>query len=176
MGEKGMASPRDNRLNADYQKVRKAVEESGGTLKLVRATGNPPTRYVIEYHCPGLARDDSGQIITRHTHQVEIALGANYPLPGNSPRSRLLTPAFNPHIFTNQDICLGDWSPTETLDVLVLRLGALLQWDPRVIKPTSPANGEAMNWYRAHKSQFPLGKVTFKASDSAESRIAWHKE
>jgi hypothetical protein len=44
----------------------------------------------------------------------------------------------------------------------VLRIGALLQWDPKVLNPRSPANHEAMNWALKNKDRLPLGKVSFR--------------
>lgn len=168
-----MPNPRHNRLLADFQKVNQAVADSGGTLRLVRASGSPPTRYVIEYHCPSLTQGPGGALTTRAVHQVEISLGAEYPLPGGRPSARLLTPVFNPHVFSSGAICLGEWKPTETLDVLVLRIGALLQLDPKVLNPRSPANHEAMNWALQNRRRLPLGTVTFKAGGQPEKRIEW---
>lgn len=168
-----MANPRENRLKTDYQKLQAAVAVSGGDIRLVRASGSPPTRYVIEFHCPSLFREPGGRLSSRQVHQVEISLGAEYPLPGGRPTARLITPVFNPHVFESGTICLGEWKPTETLDVLVLRIGALLQWDPKVLNPHSPANHEAMNWAMQHPEKLPLGTVTFKAVAKLEDRVRW---
>lgn len=168
-----MPSPRDNRLKADFQKVRQAVEASGGSLRLLAADGAPPTRYVLEYHCPSLVKDAGGKLSVRAVHQVEIRLGVDYPLPSGKPTARMLTPVFNPHVFESQAICIGGWRPTETLDVLVLRLGALLQWDPKVLDPHSPANHKAMHWALEHRAELPLGRVSFKGEAPAARRIEW---
>jgi ubiquitin-protein ligase len=169
-----MANPRENRLKADYQKLQAAADQSGGGLRLVRASGNPPTRYVIEFHCPSLFRETGGKLTIRQVHQVEISLGAEYPLPGGRSTARLVKPVFNPHVFESGTICLGEWKPTETLDALVFRIGALLQWDPKVLNPHSPANHEAMNWALQHPEKLPLGTVTFKAGAKQDDRVQWN--
>jgi hypothetical protein len=67
------------------------------------------------------------------------------------------------------------WSPTETLDALVLRIGAVLQLDPKVLDDRSPANSEALHWVRGHYQTLPLpGAVDFRApGPSAGPRITW---
>lgn len=166
-----MNNPRINRLQADYKKVRKLVDESGGSLRLVRTTGAPPSQYVIEYRCPSLVKE-KGQIFVRNEHQVEITIGVDYPF--GKPSARMLTPVFNPHVFPIHAICLGtDWSPAETLDTLILRIGAILQLDPRVLNPKSPANGEANLWVQQNRSRIPLGTVSFKAGEESKPRVQW---
>lgn len=162
-----MNTPRDRRLQADFQKVQALVASSGGTLRLSKTTGTPPTTYVIEYRCPGLEKVRGKEPQIRSQHSVEINLSSTYPM--SQPTARMLTPAFNPHIFSNLSICLGGrWTATETLDTLILRIGALLQLDPRVIDFTSLANGEAGTWLVRHKDWMPLpGTVTFKAPKEA---------
>ncbi len=166
-----MSNPRVNRLQADYKKVRQLVEASGGSLRLVRASGAPPSTYIIEYHCPSLVKE-KGQITVRNTHQVEITLSVDYPF--SKPSARMLTPVFNPHVFPMHAICLGtDWSPAETLDTLILRIGAILQLDPKVLNPKSPANGEANTWVQQNRERVPLGTVSFKSGEENKTRIQW---
>lgn len=166
-----MHDPRRTRLQSDFDKVRAQVDGSDGTLVLVRTVGTPPISYVIEYHCPSLVKTGTA-ISTRHVHQVEINLSANYPF--EKPAARMLTPVFNPHVFSSSAICLGSvWSPAETLDVLILKIGALLQLDPRVLDPNSPANGEANLWVQQNRQKIPLGKVSFTRTEEPKPRIQW---
>jgi ubiquitin-protein ligase len=168
-----MPSVRDNRLTADYSSVQQAVAASGGSLRLVQAEGSPPTRYVIEFHCKSWGIGPTGERALRAVHQVEIRLGPKYPF--EQPSARMLTPVFNPHVYASQAICLGHrWNPTETLDALVLRIGALLQWDPRVIDVNSLANREAGNWLRANPNAVPLDNVSFRAPQPKPQRTRWY--
>ena len=128
--------------------------------------------YVIEYYCPSLVKDATGQPIIGTRHQVEISLTMNYPL--TQPAARVLTPIFNPHVFSSNAICLGGvWSAAETLDALILRIGALLQLDPKVLDPNSAANHEANEWVRQNRSRIPLGQVSFKGPARPVTRIQW---
>ena len=167
-----MPTPRDRRLQADYEKVLKLVAESGETLKLLRTTGSPPTWYEIEYHCPGLVKDAEGQISIHNFHRVVIVLMANYPF--EKPNARVTTPVFNPHVYPHDAICLGVvWNAAETLDTLVLRIGALLQLDPRVLNANSPANSEANQWVKQHPDRIPLGTISFKTAQTPKSQVQW---
>jgi hypothetical protein len=165
-------NPLQRRRQAELDKVKKLVAESGGTLILIRTSGNPPSTYVIEYHCRSLVRDPSGVVSIQNKHQVEINLGLNYPIV--KPTARFLTPIFNPHVFPSNIICLGaNWNAGDTLDMLILKLGALLQLDPRVIDPNSLANIEAYHWVTLNQRSIPLGTICFKAAATPPSRIQW---
>lgn len=168
-----MAAPLERRLQSEYHKVKQLVSESGGSLRLVATEGSPPTKYIIEFKCPSLIQKSDGQIDYRYEHRVEITLGKNYPF--ERPQAKMITPVFNPHVFTMSNaICLGSvWNASETLDVLILRIGALLQLDPRVLDARSPANAEANDWVRRNKDKIPLGGVTFKAAQPPKSKIKW---
>ena len=161
-GAKKMPSPREKRLQTDLQKVQRLAAGSGGALVLAGFRGKPPTAYILEFHCPSLVKEPGGQVLVRHSHRVEIVLGPDYPM--TKPTARMLTPVFNPHVFSTQQICLGGaWTPLETLDVLILRIGAILQMDPKVINYSSLANSEAGTWARRNRDSLPLpGWTTFK--------------
>ncbi len=151
-----MPTPRDRRLQADYDKVQKLAAGSSGHLRLVSVRGSPPSAYILEYHCPGLFKKKDGSIDIATMHRVEIVLGSDYPM--FKPQARMLTPAYNPHIFTiNNSFCLGgDWSPVHTLDMVVEQIGSILQLDPRVMNFKSLANGDAGRWLLAHPQYMPL--------------------
>jgi ubiquitin-protein ligase len=167
-----MANPRERRLLSDFEKVKNLVSESGGTLKLIKTTGNPPTSYTVEYHCPGIDINSSDQVFLRNLHQAEFNLGLNYPF--EKPTARMLTPIFNPHVFSSGAICLGSvWSPTETLDNLILRIGALIQLDPKVLDEKSPANVTANLWVQKNRQKLPLGTIGFKVAKTPPNRIQW---
>jgi ubiquitin-protein ligase len=165
-------NPIQRRLATDFDKVRKLVEKSGGTLRFIETTGSPPRQYILEYICPGLVKDNQGNIHVRNSHRVKIDLPADYPF--NRPTARLMTPIFNPHVFLTLTICLGNaWNPGETLDMLVILIGKIIQMDPLVLDPGSPANHEAMEWVRKHPDQVPIGRETFQRLESIPQKITW---
>ena len=167
-------SPKIRRLQSDYEKIRLLAAKSRGELVLLDVLGKPPTTYKLEYHCPGLTLDPAGEIVILSIHQVEIRLGQTYPF--TQPTARFITPIFNPHVFSSGNICLGrQWSPAETLDILALKIGALIQLDPKVLDFNSPANGLAAGWAKRHVNELPLGNISFQGSTPAASAgpIVW---
>jgi len=165
-------NPIRTRLQREYEKVRNLVDESGGSLRLVRVTGSPPSRYVVEYHCPSLI-NPSGAL--RQTHQAEFVLGPDYP--SVAPIVTMLTPVFNPHVFSSNVVCTGvianNWIVSTTLETVILNIGALLQLDPRVLNARSPANTTANEWVRIHKRELPLGRVNFMPGPASPPKIEW---
>ena len=164
---------RQRRLTSDFEMVRALASNSAGTIAIDRVSGNPPERYVITYRCRGVERlDGSSRPVYRDVHTVQIDLSAAYP--GQKPMASMLTPIFHPHIWTNNVICLGKrWTPAEYLDSLVLRIGAIIQFDPQYFDFGSPANSVAATWARQNMRLFPVGKCNFKASQQSTGTISW---
>jgi ubiquitin-protein ligase len=161
------------RLKTDYQKVVELIERSNGSLKLLRASGTPPRSYEFEFNCPSLVSGGSGHPEIGNRHRVEIKLGENYPF--TKPTIKMLTPIFNPHIFSTGNFCLGSqWRPTETLDSLVIWIGAILLLDPKVLDFKSPADSAASRWAQQNMSKLPLGQMIFKSPQKRSSRIRWN--
>jgi hypothetical protein len=91
---------------------------------------------------------NNGKPVYSDVHRMRIRLPARYPLPSAPPRLDMLTPLYNPHIYPNLQVCLGNWQTTEYLDELVARVGALIQLDRRILNLRDPANPDAMEWVR----------------------------
>jgi ubiquitin-protein ligase len=163
---------RDRRLQADLQMVQSLVSNSGGTLVTERVSGNPPQGYIMQYRCRGIERIDRGQPVYREMHRVQIDLPASYP--AQQPKATMLTPIFHPHVFTNSLICLGRrWTPAEYLDSLILRIGAIIQYDPQYFDFNSPANSAASSWAQQNVRLFPVGKCNFKVTQQPMGTISW---
>jgi ubiquitin-protein ligase len=154
---------RETRLTNDLQQVSELIANSGGSLKLISKTGNPPYEYVIEYRCKGIETVNGNNPVYRNTHQVKIILGTNYPR--EKPDAKFLTPIFHPNVFPNQNVCLGDyWTPGETVTELILRIGKIIQYSKDVLNLKSPANGTAKTWASNNMSRFPVDTQTLKVN------------
>lgn len=163
---------RTRRLHADLQMVQSLVSNSGGTLTIERVSGNPPEGYVMVYRCRGIERIDGGRPVYRDIHRVQIELGASYP--AQQPRAIMLTPIFHPHVFPNSVVCLGSrWTLAEYLDSLILRIGAIIQYDPQYFDFNSPANSSAATWARQNMRSFPVGTCSFKVAQPSMGTISW---
>lgn len=154
---------RETRLTNDLRQVSELIANSGGSLKLISKTGNPPYEYIIEYRCKGIEQVNGNNPVYRNTHQVKIILGTNYPR--EKPDAKFLTPIFHPNVFSNQNVCLGNyWTPGETVTELILRIGKIIQYSKDVLNLKSPANGTAKTWASNNMSRFPVDTQTLKVN------------
>lgn len=154
---------RETRLTNDLRQVSELIANSGGSLRLISKTGNPPYEYVIEYRCKGIETVNGNNPVYRNTHQVKIILGTNYPR--EKPDAKFLTPIFHPNVFSNQNVCLGNyWTPGETVTELILRIGKIIQYSKDVLNLKSPANGTAKTWASNNMSRFPVDTQTLKVN------------
>jgi ubiquitin-protein ligase len=154
-----MSMVRLRRLTADSDNVLNYVKRHP-RLVLVKAEGEPPERYQIEYKILGLRQKDDDLIEVR-SHLVEISLPLGYPRM--APQSRMLTPIFHPNIAPHA-ICIGDhWSPGESLSSIVARIGELISYQTYNTK--SPLNGEAARWVNEHLDEVPLDAVSMILDD-----------
>ena len=135
----------------------------------VRSEGEPPELYVVTYHCKGLLREPGmAQPSISIFHQIEIYLHASYPR--QQPRLTCLTEIFHPNILSrsrNGGVCIGAWSPAESLPELCLRIGEMIQY--RSYNPDDPLDVEAAAWARQHSSYFPVDPRPLVTTGSTQS-------
>jgi len=160
-----MSHARDLRLQSDYENLKRLADESEGGLQIVSTAGSPPDNYVIESRCKSIEGVISGKPVYASVHLMRIRLPAKYPLPSAPPRLEMLTPIFNPHVYPNRQVCLGTWQTSEYLDELVARVGALLQFDRRIINMRDPANPDAMDWVKKNLILLPTDTRIYGAKD-----------
>lgn len=74
--------------------------------------------------------------------------------PNKPPSVKFLSPMFHPNVYANGDLCLdilqNRWSPTYDVLLILTSIQSLLN-DPNI---NSPANVEAANLYKDHRSQY----------------------
>jgi ubiquitin-protein ligase len=164
---------RQRRLESDHARVTALARDSGGTVIVESTRGAPPVEYRLTLVCRGLERLEGGRAYARARHTVLICLPDGYPSPSAPPQVRFVTPVFNPHVYSNNVVCLGGWLVNEHLDQLVLRLGALIQYDPQALNLGSAANSVAAQWAHRHTASLPLGRETFKAAAREREEVTW---
>jgi ubiquitin-protein ligase len=149
-----MSTVRLRRLQADYEKLQDYVRRHA-RITLVRAEGDPPQSYQLEYRLQSL-RQVNGELAGATDHLVEIVLPGSYPrLP---PQCRMLTPIFHPNIAPHA-ICIGDhWSAGEPLWSIAARIGEMIAYQSYNTK--SPLNGEAARWVSENVDRLPLDPVS----------------
>jgi ubiquitin-protein ligase len=165
-------SVREKRLTNDFQALSELANHSSNKLTIISTKGQPPYQYVIEYNCVGVEKLESNLPIFRDRHRVEITLGNNYP--SQKPDAKFLTQIFHPNVYKNLSICLGgNWTITETLSELILRIGKIIQYAEDITNLKSPANTAAKHWAVNNLSQFPLDTQTFISETNI--KIAWRE-
>ncbi len=136
-------SPQSRRLRSDRDALGRLREQS--SIFRYRGTGDPPTRYLIEFHGKSLERD-RGRVTVSELHQVEIKLGASYPR--SMPELRWLTPIYHPNISEIGLVCLGGynthWVPSLQLDELCEMLWDMARFHNYDLR--SPYNRDAALW------------------------------
>ena len=143
MLRKSHDSPQARRLRSDRSALERLRDES--TIFRFRASGDPPTRYLVEFRGKSLARE-RGKVVVSESHQVEIKLGASYPR--TMPELRWMSPLYHPNISEIGLVCLGGynthWVPSLQLDELCEMLWDMARFHNYDLR--SPYNREAALW------------------------------
>ncbi|MBI3926618.1 MAG: hypothetical protein HY319_13840 [Armatimonadetes bacterium] len=146
--------PRLRRLRADYNNVYHSFQQHP-YIRLLGVDGNPPEKYLFEFHVSGLVPDAKGAAAMGAVHRAEVYLPADYPR--RPPFARMVTPVFHPNI-DPQKICIGDhWSAGQSLAQLVVQIGEMICFQSYNTK--SPLNAEAAVWAQENAAKLPLQKV-----------------
>lgn len=144
------------RLESDRERLRRLVARAPDLVSVDRELGTPPRHYQLTLRCRGLAAIAQPPRFATE-HRLQILLPDDYPL--EEPSITIVTPLVHPHVWTNGDVCLGSWRPTEYLDLLVCRLFRIIQMDPAFINKKSPANISALRWAATNMQLLPLGTL-----------------
>jgi ubiquitin-protein ligase len=152
--EAASSSPRLRRLHADMAAMLELAR--GSDFITFTHQGNPPDRYVVTYTCRGLLwlPGESEPALAEH-HQGEFYLHRDYPR--RPPQIIWRAPIFHPNILSPAEgggVCIGGWTPSETLADLVLRVGEMIQF--RSYNPDDVLNPQAAAWAEAHASRLPV--------------------
>ncbi len=148
-------SPRDRRLNADFQAIEQLQVDS--SIFSYSASGNPPQAYRLAFHGRGFRLNSAGQVVETDYHEVVVELGAAYPRL--VPSLAWQTPIFHPNISHNGVVCLGGygthWVPSLTLSEMCLMLWDMIRY--KNFDTESPYNREAAAWAKQQNEfRFPV--------------------
>ena len=149
-----VSGPRLRRLHADLAAMIELV--GGSELVTMTHSGNPPDRYVVTYTCRGLYLPVGGtEPVAVERHQAEFYLHRDYPR--RPPQITWRTPIFHPNILSSEQgggVCIGSWTPSESLADLVVRVGEMVQY--REYNAEDVLNREAAAWAEAHATELPV--------------------
>jgi len=164
-------SPRDRRLNSDFQSVQTLKDES--TIFSFQASSNPPQKYRLVFKGAGFQRDRNGVITVSEHHEVLVELGAAYPRM--VPNLAWQTPVFHPNISNNGVVCLGGygthWVPSLTLSEMCTMLWDMIRY--KNFDTESPYNREAALWAKIQTDfTFPIDKRSIRDRISGELNVS----
>lgn len=162
------------RIKQDLRKLDELSASLGGRVRILSTSGVPVTKIVLEINYPTAPSQDYPKRIQEKT-EVKIELLSRYPF--QEPSATITTPVYHPNVYSSGKICLGTkWLPTQGLDLLVKRIIQIITFDETILNGASPANGEALRWYRnavsRHPQAFPTDKLVIK--EQPAKKMSWN--
>lgn len=160
------------RMKNDFEEMLKLQGDS--SIVAFQVTGNPPSRYILTFHCPGIRMDGNGKPTIIQEHHCEIALGAQYP--SQAPDVTWQSPIFHPNIKLQAVCHSGQWAPSWSLAEFVSELADMARYVKYNLQ--SPLDTKAADWARRNLNLFPLdirpirdraSRVVIKVTPRAES-------
>jgi len=121
-----------------------------------RFADRAPEKYLVVFHCRGLKRSDTGEIVKTDTHAFETVFGLDYP--ARPPRFVWLTPIWHPNIVPPYLCTEGrPFAISTTLEQLCLMVGQMIQYrNYNLDDPLGPKGREVALWATANQSMFPV--------------------
>jgi ubiquitin-protein ligase len=167
----------DERRVQDVRKLRELAEQVPKRLKIVSISGTPPNKIEIDLYfktVPSRQYPKAVQDVTR----VTVDLPSRYPMQDAPPIATIRTRILHPNVYASGQICLGvKWLPTLGLDFLVKRIIQIITFDPEILNEKSPANTDALSWYRearrSHPSVFPTDTALLTTAAPEKKKISW---
>lgn len=151
-------------LAEDYAQLKEFLELYPNIV-LLKAEGQPPDNYEIEYSLRGYSRDAENNVTIGNNHRIRLSLPFGYP--HFAPIAKPLTPVFHPD-FDPAAIRVADqWQKKPSLPELVLHIGEMISGN--IYNLDDPFNQEAADWYKSHADQLPLD--TLSLADIQETDI-----
>lgn len=141
------------RRREDVRRLQETAGHSGGRVRVIRTSGDPISSIVLElqFRTAG-GRNYPSRTLDRVTATIELP--SRYPW--ERPTLTLDPPVFHPNVYPSGRVCLGTrWLPTEGLDLLLRRVLQIVTFDPSLLNDRSPANNQALAWYRATRRANP---------------------
>jgi ubiquitin-protein ligase len=165
----------DERRNQDLEKIQQLVDRGGGKIRVLKKLGQPLSELELEFAFK-TANSQAYPTAFQERSVVNITLPSRYPFV--EPIVKFKTPILHPNVYASGQICLGlKWLPTFGLDHLVQRVLQILIFDPNVLNEQSPANRDALAWYRDAKNKyprsFPTDSISFSKATSSK-KMSWN--
>ncbi|HOW43501.1 MAG TPA: ubiquitin-conjugating enzyme E2 [Candidatus Omnitrophota bacterium] len=169
-----MPDPRLVRKQEDIEKLRQLQKQMSTVLEILLVEGNPPNRVELKIKLPTAVDKNYPQNVS-NVSTISIQLPSNYPI--QEPAVTFRSSIWNPNVYPSGKLCIGKWTITENLELLVKRIIQVIVLDPAIINVGSPANGEAAQWYssahRKNPALFPTLRVENLFKSEQKRTITW---
>jgi ubiquitin-protein ligase len=161
------------RVKQDLRKIEALSKTLDGRIKVKSTDGSPINKIVLEINYPTAASRAYPDKIQNAT-EVRIELLSRYPF--QEPTATITTPIYHPNVYTSGKICFGTkWLPTQGLDLLAKRIIQIITFDESILNEKSPANSDALHWYREARGKtpnaFPTDKLEIR--ETKKSTMSW---
>ncbi len=153
-------------LAEDFSQLKEFLELYPNII-LLKADGQPPDNYEIEYTLRGFIRDAENTVTIGNRHRVRVSLPFGYP--HFAPIAKPLTPIFHPD-FDPAAIRIADqWQRNPSLPELILHIGEMISGN--VFQVEDPFNQEAADWYTSHADQLPLDALSLADIQETDAQL-----
>ncbi|MGH7467141.1 MAG: hypothetical protein ACRENP_04060 [Longimicrobiales bacterium] len=137
-----------------------ALARDSDILRLTPVGGDPPERYVADFHCRGLVRSLAGEVSEANHFAVGIWFPSDY-LRHAEPWQILtwLGPrrVHHPNISAVAPyICVGRLVPGTALVDLIYQCFEIITYKKVTMRENDALNLEACAWARVHQDRFPI--------------------
>ena len=141
------------------QKEAVSLSEASDLIRLL-PMGDPPDRYVVQFHCKGLVQQETLEIVEASLFEVGIWFPADYLRAANP--FRVLTwlgprNIWHPNISSGFPvICVGRLTPGTGLVDLIYQIFDIITWNKVTMREDDALNLAACQWARQHQDRFPV--------------------
>jgi hypothetical protein len=143
-----------------------ALAGSSDLLDLYPMGGDPPNRYIAQFHCKGLMRSKNGDIVEAERFEVGIWFPSDY-LRRAEPFQVLtwLGPpgVFHPNIGEKAPfICVGKLKPNTPLTDILYQCFEIITYNKVTMREDDALNPDACVWARENQHKFPIDRRPLK--------------
>lgn len=140
-----MSTPARRRLMRDFKRIQSDSQSASGGI-----SASPLADNVMVWNAVIIGPEDTP--FEDGTFRLKLTFDEQYP--NKPPQVKFISEMFHPNVYASGDLCLdilqNRWSPTYDVASILTSVQSLLN-DPNI---NSPANVEAANLYKDHKSQY----------------------
>lgn len=140
-----MSTPARRRLMRDFKRIQGDSQSSSGGI-----SASPLADNVMVWNAIIIGPDETP--FEDGTFRLKLTFDEQYP--NKPPQVKFISEMFHPNVYASGDLCLdilqNRWSPTYDVASILTSVQSLLN-DPNI---NSPANVEAANLFKDHKSQY----------------------